>query len=594
MKFDKTENREYEFHAFISYKHGGEDEKWTRWLQRKLESYRIPVADLPGDEKSGNAFPRRLRVFRDKSDLGSHAKLERGLSENLDASRYLIVVCSRRSAESPYVDAEVCHFVEMGREGNVIPFVIEEPGLNSLPYPPSLPPGTPCVDLSVPLEGSAPDREEAFIHLLSRLLRVDRENLWQAHLRASMRQTACRLSLAAITLTLLTTLVLWAVSAERRATERRLVAEEVVNFLTFDLIREASPYIPARTRASITEKVREYYEKWAPHELAATYAKAVNLGQRGSVATFVDGDTPGAFVLQSQARELFERLHRSAPHNESYFSSYTDAIIEMGSLLEIRGESERAADSYRESLNIAMAFSEAFPDSLRGHEKVAGGLEHLAKAVLSQGKPEEANVLYRQCGEVWEKISRAWPKETQTWLYRMKLGDFYSGYAFIHVIQNNFAESMACAGKAIRIFRRLHEEDPKNLAVRLFYAEELAMVTFLEAKTGALTSADVHFSLGEELWRSLVAEDPQYTHVFGWAKMLTNGALLRIEQAKFLSEADVFLSGACRDDARALLDESEELTGALLRILPENDAFLSHKSLIEEYRERIEEKNEIM
>ena len=120
-------NGEYEFYAFISYKRGEADEKWARRLHRELERYRIPVGDIPkAARREGEIYlPRHLRIFRDKLDLGSHSRLEQGLSDNLNASRFLIVICSKRSAESPYVDAEVRHFVETGRGENIVPFFIE-------------------------------------------------------------------------------------------------------------------------------------------------------------------------------------------------------------------------------------------------------------------------------------------------------------------------------------------------------------------------------------------------------------------------------------------------------------------------------------
>lgn len=39
--------RQYKNYAFISYKR--EDEKWAKWLQRKLENYKLPSV------KKGNA-----------------------------------------------------------------------------------------------------------------------------------------------------------------------------------------------------------------------------------------------------------------------------------------------------------------------------------------------------------------------------------------------------------------------------------------------------------------------------------------------------------------------------------------------------------
>ena len=89
----------YKFTAFISYKRGEDDEKYARWLQGKLESFRIPTEIAP--QAAGDTANRRFRVFRDKTDLGSHAELREGLHKSLEQCRYLIVVCSPRSAASP-------------------------------------------------------------------------------------------------------------------------------------------------------------------------------------------------------------------------------------------------------------------------------------------------------------------------------------------------------------------------------------------------------------------------------------------------------------------------------------------------------------
>ena len=51
------------FYAFISYKR--EDERWARWLQHRLEHYRLP-ANLNGRTD----LPKEIRpIFRDTSEL---------------------------------------------------------------------------------------------------------------------------------------------------------------------------------------------------------------------------------------------------------------------------------------------------------------------------------------------------------------------------------------------------------------------------------------------------------------------------------------------------------------------------------------------
>lgn len=113
------EKREYEYYAFISYSRT--DEKWAKWIQRKLETYRFPISlrrenqDLPG-----KIFP----VFRDKTDLPSGVLWEQ-LKRQLEESEYLIVICSPDSARAEWVTKEIAYFQELGRGRKIIPLIVE-------------------------------------------------------------------------------------------------------------------------------------------------------------------------------------------------------------------------------------------------------------------------------------------------------------------------------------------------------------------------------------------------------------------------------------------------------------------------------------
>ena len=59
-----SQNKPYRYFAFISYKR--EDEKWAKWLQKKLESYSLPTAI----RKENPNLPNKIRpIFRDQSEL---------------------------------------------------------------------------------------------------------------------------------------------------------------------------------------------------------------------------------------------------------------------------------------------------------------------------------------------------------------------------------------------------------------------------------------------------------------------------------------------------------------------------------------------
>ena len=107
---------EFLYDAFISYSH--RDMKWARWLQGKLETYRIP-------KEAGEPFQNRprLRVFRDQTDLNG-VELTTSLQQELRASRYLVVVCSPDSASSKWVNEEVSFFESLGRQNQVIAFIV--------------------------------------------------------------------------------------------------------------------------------------------------------------------------------------------------------------------------------------------------------------------------------------------------------------------------------------------------------------------------------------------------------------------------------------------------------------------------------------
>lgn len=109
----------YRYLAFISYKR--EDEEWAKWLQHKLEHYKLPTAV----RKANPSLPDRIRpIFKDTTDL-SGGVLEKAIKDALESSKYLIVICSPLAAHSPWVCKEVQEFIDTGREEFIIPFIVE-------------------------------------------------------------------------------------------------------------------------------------------------------------------------------------------------------------------------------------------------------------------------------------------------------------------------------------------------------------------------------------------------------------------------------------------------------------------------------------
>lgn len=107
-----------EYLAFISYKR--EDEDWAKWLAHELEHYHFPLTLNGRDD-----LPKDLRpIFRDIDEL-SAGNLPRQIHQALEKSKNLIIICSPRSANSPWVNKEVEEFISMGKLDRIFPFIIE-------------------------------------------------------------------------------------------------------------------------------------------------------------------------------------------------------------------------------------------------------------------------------------------------------------------------------------------------------------------------------------------------------------------------------------------------------------------------------------
>ncbi len=112
----------FEYRVFLSYSH--RDKAWARWLQDALEAYRIDP-DLVGRETPAGLVPTTLRpIFRNREPLAADDSLTEQTLAALQASQYLVVICSPDAATSRHVDEEIRRFKAIGRADRIIPLIV--------------------------------------------------------------------------------------------------------------------------------------------------------------------------------------------------------------------------------------------------------------------------------------------------------------------------------------------------------------------------------------------------------------------------------------------------------------------------------------
>lgn len=185
--------QQFKYFAFISY--NSKDTNWGKKIQKKLEHYRMPATIC-----SEHNWKRRpiSPVFFAPTDI-QPGGLNEELQERLRASRNLIVICSPNSAKSEWVGKEIEFFHNLGRTKNIYFFIVDG-------VPHSGDPETECFNPVVNTIGLPEilganihekvhrlpwlNRERAYVQLISKLLGIEFDAIWQRHKRLLARKIA--------------------------------------------------------------------------------------------------------------------------------------------------------------------------------------------------------------------------------------------------------------------------------------------------------------------------------------------------------------------------------------------------------------------
>ncbi|GAU75618.1 cytochrome D1 domain-containing protein [Fusibacter sp. 3D3] len=117
----KTENSERNimYDAFISYRHIEPDVSVASALYLMFEAFKVPKEYRNADGA------QKLNVFLDQEVLACAPVLTEAIRENIRKSRYLIVICSKRTPLSDYVIDEIEAFIRFHGPEKIIPLQVE-------------------------------------------------------------------------------------------------------------------------------------------------------------------------------------------------------------------------------------------------------------------------------------------------------------------------------------------------------------------------------------------------------------------------------------------------------------------------------------
>jgi WD40 repeat protein len=178
--------------AFISY--SSKDRKWGEWLHRRLENYPIPPEFRGLEVFDGAVLGKNLRpVFRDRDELAGSANLGEAIHTALEASRFLVVLCSKNAAKSKWVNKEIEDFQALGKGGRILALILDgEPNATAQGltdeecFPPAL--RYPAEPIAGDLRKEGDGKERGFLKVLAGIAQLDFDKLYRRHERAQARK----------------------------------------------------------------------------------------------------------------------------------------------------------------------------------------------------------------------------------------------------------------------------------------------------------------------------------------------------------------------------------------------------------------------
>jgi tetratricopeptide (TPR) repeat protein len=398
------------YRAFLSYSH--RDQAWADWLHRALETYRID-RELIGRETGVGVVPKTLGpIFRDREDFSAGHSLTAKTLAALEASHFLLVICSPHAAQSRYVDDEIRRFKAMGRAHRIIPLIVDgEPGDAAREcFPPALrfkvsSDGILSDEPEEPIAADARPKGDgktiAAQKIVAALLGLELDDIVRRAERARRRRNRTWAALAGVFLLLGVIATASAAYAwQQLRTNERLLdttlrrATEIVKTAvdsaqryhvpkaaTLEFLRRAEGLFGDMAELGKPTPELHYRKALMQIEFARIYSRL--------------GDTRASRAQAESAIDLLVALSKSKLDNPELQLAHADARMQLGHTLDLQGHLEEAALQFELSLFVAQRHVESRPANNVALATASLSAERIGDIRRKQGRFREAAVAYQ-------------------------------------------------------------------------------------------------------------------------------------------------------------------------------------------------------
>ena len=501
------------YRAFLSYSHT--DDRWARWLLRRLESYRVPRS-LVGTPGRDGPIPERLgRFCRDRDALPSAGDLSAAIKATLDDSAALVVVCSPAAARSRWVNAEILAFRSTGRGDRILCFVVDgDPEVRDSDracIPPALllPDDSgemPREPLAADARHAADGRERAFVKLVAGLLGVSYDTLAPREAHRRHRRLALITAAALAGMLIALALAASAYIARNDAQRRQRQTEDMLAFMLGDLREKLSTVGRLDLMRVVDDKSTAYFAALDPHDLTdrtlETQARSlIGIGQ----VRFDEGHLEAAMVAFREAHARSTALYQRQPDDGQRLFDRAQAEYWIGLVALTKGEYAEAGVWFRKYRDSGVALAAMDRANFDWQKEVAWGRHNLAVLDERLGRYEEAEREMRSKRELYQEWLLRRPQDLEL---RSEDADTASWLGSISARQGKLADAEDLFAEQLAELRRNAAEEPTNAKWQEDQIDALILQAGAQAVRGRLAEARASIGAARPRADALTRQDP--------------------------------------------------------------------------------------
>jgi len=330
---------ELQFAAFLSYSR--KDVRLAGWLARSLEEFRPPRQTVEELKARRAPFVAARPIFRDMQDMPVGGVMTDRLSEMLDASATVIVLCTTSSAKSDWVNLEIELFASRHPDRRIIPVVAEgHPDSDDI-YPHAL------VKLGKPLAADLRDpreRHQAVIKIAAAVLDLDVDHLVGRVKKHRAKQLRWLVAGAGTAAVVVVGLVVTAGIMTRSA---QLANDRSFGQVSQLLTTARADMNDLAAKKALHEVAKDYFDSKAGTRLSDRdlLLKAEWLRQEGKDAGLRHEDAQ-SLAFRKEAYAATTELLRRDPANPDFLFSHAQSACWMGEYYLVNRPQLEAARSF--------------------------------------------------------------------------------------------------------------------------------------------------------------------------------------------------------------------------------------------------------